>query len=124
MQAVIVFASTQLELTTTTGGDRLHPTLCIVEEAVTAGACLWCPCLLFLPPSPPTQWPALLLRCLSTHTPPCPCVCRAADAAVDRLGTVLRLLYIRDLRQLQTTIDRMVVEVQVREVDACSGLRA
>lgn len=34
------------------------------------------------------------------------------DAAVDRLGTVLRLLYIRDLRQLQTAIDRMVVEVQ------------
>lgn len=37
----------------------------------------------------------------------------SSDAAVDRLGTVLRLLYIRDLRQLQTTIDRMLVEVQV-----------
>jgi hypothetical protein len=36
-----------------------------------------------------------------------------SDAVVDRLGTVLRLLYIRDLRQLQTTIDRMLVEVQV-----------
>lgn len=34
------------------------------------------------------------------------------DPVVDRLATVLRLLYIRDLRQLQTTIDRMVVEVQ------------
>jgi hypothetical protein len=43
-----------------------------------------------------------------------------SDAAVDRLGTVLRLLYIRDLRQLQTTIDRMLVEVQVSR-KPCSG---
>jgi hypothetical protein len=44
-----------------------------------------------------------------------------ADAAVDRLGTVLRLLYIRDLRQLQTAIDRMVVEVQVGGWRLASG---
>jgi hypothetical protein len=38
----------------------------------------------------------------------------SADAAVDGLSTVLRLLYIKDLRELQTTIDRMMVQVQVR----------
>jgi hypothetical protein len=40
--------------------------------------------------------------------------CSPADAAVEKIATVLRLLYIHDLRQLQTAIDRMVVEVQVR----------
>eukprot|EP00775_Hariotina_reticulata_P013464 gene13464-13590_t len=36
------------------------------------------------------------------------------DAAVDGLSTVLRLLYIKDLRELQTAIDRIMVQVQVR----------
>lgn len=47
---------------------------------------------------------------------PCPSLCVrvcTTDAEVDKLATVLRLLYIRDLRQLQTAIDRMVVDVQV-----------
>lgn len=49
-----------------------------------------------------------------SHTSPLlPTPILPADAVVDRIGTVLRLLYIRDLRQLQTAIDRMVVEVQV-----------
>jgi hypothetical protein len=56
-----------------------------------------------LTPPPPPRADGLLLYCSC-----------AADAAVDKLGTVLRLLYIRDLRGLQTTIDRMLVQAQVR----------
>eukprot|EP00879_Flechtneria_rotunda_P020712 GHRR01021798.1.p3 GENE.GHRR01021798.1~~GHRR01021798.1.p3 ORF type:complete len:120 (+),score=50.33 GHRR01021798.1:405-764(+) len=34
------------------------------------------------------------------------------DAKLDQLAIVLRILYIKDLRDLQTLIDRLVVEVQ------------
>jgi hypothetical protein len=41
-------------------------------------------------------------------------VLSAADAAVDNLAMLLRMLYIKDLRSLQSAIDRMLVQVQVR----------
>ena len=39
-----------------------------------------------------------------------------ADAGVDAVATILRLLYIKDLRQLQTSIDQMVVQLQVSNI--------
>ena len=37
-----------------------------------------------------------------------------AEAALDTAATVLRLLYLRDLRTLQTQIDEALVRVQAR----------
>jgi hypothetical protein len=37
----------------------------------------------------------------------------AADPAVDSVAMLLRILYIKDLRSLQSTIDRILVQVQV-----------
>jgi len=57
----------------------------VMRESCCGCGCGWC-CILLLP----------------------------ADAVVDGLATVLRLLYIKDLRALQTAIDSLVVQVQVR----------
>lgn len=40
--------------------------------------------------------------------------CSGADPKTDVAATILRMLYIRDLRGLQSTIDQTLVEVQVR----------
>ena len=40
--------------------------------------------------------------------------CAGAEAALDAAATVLRLLYLRDLRALQTQIDEALVRVQAR----------
>ena len=39
--------------------------------------------------------------------------CPPADKQLDTAATVLRMLYIKDLRKLQTQIDEMIVQVQV-----------
>lgn len=54
-----------------------------------------------------------IVQCLPVYTTPVTPVLAAADAQIDALATVLRLLYIKDLRHLQTTLDRVVVQVQV-----------
>lgn len=40
------------------------------------------------------------------------CLCATADASVDKAATLLRILYTRDLRKLQSLIDETIVEVQ------------
>lgn len=42
-----------------------------------------------------------------------PIRCAAADEKTDAAATILRMLYIRDLRGLQTLIDETLVNVQV-----------
>lgn len=39
------------------------------------------------------------------------------DAALDRAATVLRMLYVRDLRGLQSAVDRALVSVQELTAD-------
>jgi hypothetical protein len=43
------------------------------------------------------------------------------DAQADLAATVLRALYIRDLRDLQTRIDQAIVQVQARAAGAAAG---
>ena len=43
------------------------------------------------------------------------------DNASDLAATILRMLYIKDLRALQTLIDRTIVQVQA-SCAACAGL--
>ncbi len=50
--------------------------------------------------------------------------CRRADAQVDAAATILRMLLIKDLRGLQTQIDDMIVQVQVRGARVPSSLWA
>lgn len=38
-----------------------------------------------------------------------------ADSKLDTAATVLRMLYIKDLRKLQTQIDEMIVQIQVSQ---------
>jgi hypothetical protein len=44
-----------------------------------------------------------------------------ADEKLDTAATVLRMLYIKDLRKLQTQIDEMIVQVQVSTPHHCLG---
>ena len=57
---------------------------------------------------PITAFCAVLPRTARNHCPP-------ADKQLDTAATVLRMLYIKDLRKLQTQIDEMIVQVQVSE---------
>ena len=45
---------------------------------------------------------------MRTNFPPCLC----ADAVLDRASSVLRILFVRELRDLQTRVDEFVVAVQ------------
>lgn len=46
---------------------------------------------------------------------PLPAVCcMHADKGLSRAATVLRMLYIKDLRELQSFIDKSIIEMQVR----------
>jgi|AntAceMinimDraft_11_1070367.scaffolds.fasta_scaffold829354_1 hypothetical protein len=38
-----------------------------------------------------------------------------ADAELEAVSTLLRVLYVNDLRTLQSQIDHFIVEMQVRE---------
>jgi hypothetical protein len=41
--------------------------------------------------------------------------CHTADAQVDAAASLLRLLFVQDLRRLQTEVDAALVAVQVRD---------
>jgi hypothetical protein len=59
-------------------------------------------------------WPLQLLLRPCTSADAAGAAAAAADPAVDELAMLLRILYIKDLRSLQSAIDRMLVQVQVR----------
>lgn len=44
-----------------------------------------------------------------------------ADADVDRAATLLRVLYLEDLRQLQTQVNSLIEQAQVRAASACAA---